>query len=136
MSDDLLRKLNMLVNDHRFNEGTARAYLESNGKCVYCGVDLLKDISTFYSADIDHLLPKSKYPELESNIDNWVLSCRACNSIKGKMNIADLSWTPEKAVKEHKKELIKIISDHLAEKKINKETELKIIREIVQGVSI
>jgi hypothetical protein len=57
-------------------------------RCVYCGVDLLKD-GDFSDGDIfkyfshfDHLLPKSKYPELKDEKSNMVLSCVPCNRRK------------------------------------------------------
>ncbi len=128
------QKVFELVNKHGFNEGTAIAYLESKGKCVYCDKNLLEGLSDFYAADIDHLLPKSMYPEIEWDINNWVLSCRACNSIKGKMNISNLSWTPTEAIKNHKKELIAMFRTFLQERRNTKELEFKMIKEIIQIV--
>ena len=59
------------------------ACLRHNGKCEYCGLDLL---SSRQVADhlwhIDHLLPQSLYGELANLLDhpeNMVLSCEACN---------------------------------------------------------
>lgn len=125
-------RISALVNEHGFNEGTARAYVQSSGKCVYCDKNLLYELSDFYAADIDHLLPRSKYPELESNTDNWVLSCRACNSIKGKMDIPSLSWDASTAIKEHKKEVIEIYRDALQERRNAKENEFTAIKNIIQ----
>lgn len=34
-------KLQELIQHYQFNPGTAKAYLESKGKCVYCEKDLL-----------------------------------------------------------------------------------------------
>lgn len=59
-------------------------WLRDECKCVYCGFDLLgtRGVAYCFSSE-DHLLPKSTYPELESRIDNRVLSCRVCNVVKG-----------------------------------------------------
>lgn len=130
MADD--ERISALVKEHGFNEGTARAYVQSSGKCVYCDKNLLNELSDFYAADIDHLLPKSKYPEIESDIDNWVLSCRACNSIKGKMDLPNLSWNALTAIKEHKKEVIKMYRNALQERRNAKENEFTAIKRIVQ----
>jgi len=94
----------------------------------------LEGLSDFYAADIDHLLPKSRYPEIESDINNWVLSCRACNSIKGKMDISNLSWTATDAIKNHKKELIAMFRTLLQERRNTQEVEFKMIRKIIQQV--
>src|SRR5579859_5355697 len=41
-----------------------------------------RDIAYFFSHS-DHLLPKSKYPQLADDPTNRVLSCKACNTLKG-----------------------------------------------------
>ncbi|NLE26311.1 MAG: hypothetical protein GX625_13395 [Clostridiaceae bacterium] len=125
-------RISALVNEHRFNEGTARAYVQSSGKCVYCDKNLLNELSDFYAADIDHLLPKSKHPELESDNNNWVLSCRACNSIKGKMDIPDLPWDASTAIKDHKEEVIAMVREALQARRKAKENEFLTIRRIIQ----
>lgn len=93
----------------------------------------IRSLSDFLAADIDHLLPKSNYPEFDSDPDNWVLSCRACNSMKGKAKFLKLKWEPQDALKNHKKELIEIIKNGLAEKRRSKEMELDEIRSVIQG---
>ncbi len=51
--------------------------------CVYCGRDMLESYDVVYHGyATDHLLPVSKYPELDSQAWNLVLACRACNSFK------------------------------------------------------
>ena len=83
-------KIKLLIEKHNFNEGTALAYVESEGRCIYCGTELLENLLSYFSADIDHLLPKSTYPEQKNNIHNWVLSCHTCNLLKGKIDIGEL----------------------------------------------
>jgi hypothetical protein len=51
-------------------------------KCVYCGEYLLKDKIRMTSAQIDHLLPKTKHPKYKDVPANWVLSCFLCNQLK------------------------------------------------------
>jgi CRISPR/Cas system Type II protein with McrA/HNH and RuvC-like nuclease domain len=126
-------KIEKLMKAYRYNEGTARAYVESNGRCVYCGVDLLNNLCTYFSADIDHLLPKSKYPEFESWCENWVLSCRACNALKSKMDIDPLPWSAKEAITIHKAELIALIQKIIKGKRINREKELLEIKSIIRG---
>jgi len=51
-------------------------------KCGYCGENLLTDVPRMMSSQLDHLLPKRKYPDLDKVEDNWVLACFCCNQIK------------------------------------------------------
>ncbi len=58
-------------------------------KCVYCGEYLLKDRIRMTSAQIDHVLPKSKYKVFAELPNNRVLSCFCCNQIKGSFDPLD-----------------------------------------------
>jgi len=126
-------KVKILVDKYDFSEWTAEEYIDAKGKCVYCGTDLLYNLNSFHAADIDHIFPKSKYPELEAVKNNLALCCRACNGMKGKMDLKDIPWPPREAVENHRQELIEIIREKLRENRLRKEEELKNIRKIVQG---
>jgi len=52
------------------------------GRCVYCGLDLKADYDRFMMATEDHLIPGSK-GSFTRELENLVLSCRTCNSLKG-----------------------------------------------------
>src|SRR5258706_11374265 len=52
------------------------------GRCVYCGLDLKADYDRFMMATEDHLVPGSK-SSYGRDLENLVLSCRTCNSLKG-----------------------------------------------------
>jgi 5-methylcytosine-specific restriction endonuclease McrA len=52
------------------------------GRCVYCGLDLKADYDRFMMATEDHLVPGSK-GTYSRDLENLVLSCRTCNSLKG-----------------------------------------------------
>lgn len=47
-------------------------------KCAYCHCQLTPTNTT-----IDHVLPKSKHPELAHKRSNMVLACFDCNNAKG-----------------------------------------------------
>ncbi len=47
--------------------------------CMACNSLLPIDFST---ANVDHLLPKNKYPELAFNTDNFFLVCFECHNLK------------------------------------------------------
>jgi 5-methylcytosine-specific restriction endonuclease McrA len=58
-------------------------YVRDKCKCVYCGFDGTTSFDTWCSLDIDHLAPKSKYPNIRDEPANKVVACRACNMDKG-----------------------------------------------------
>lgn len=54
--------------------------------CSYCG-------STQGTMHVDHIKPRSKFPELELEFENLQVLCRACNY--GKSNIDFTDWRPK-----------------------------------------
>lgn len=71
-----------LIKDFGFWKPTAIAFIEAGGECVYCGENLYSDRLHYYSQNIDHVYQKAKYPDLENEQCNLVLSCFKCNSLK------------------------------------------------------
>jgi hypothetical protein len=66
------------------------AYLRDRGICQYCGCNLFESYeSLFGKQELDHLLPKTRYPQLETHIWNLVTACRLCNNLKS-------HWDPNK----------------------------------------
>ena len=60
---------------------TLDVWLRAKGFCEYCGKDLQRLSDDFYHGyNIDHVLPVSHGGH--SGVDNYALSCRACNLIK------------------------------------------------------
>ena len=51
----------------------------SNGKCTMCG----RNSSHGIVLHVDHIKPRSKYPDLELEIDNLQVLCEDCNLGKG-----------------------------------------------------
>ena len=47
-------------------------------KCTYCGI-----AGSDVKWNLEHILPRSKFPELAFNLDNITLSCDCCNKEKG-----------------------------------------------------
>ena len=47
--------------------------------CSECGLH----IKNFLDVTVDHIQPRSKYPELALDIENLCVLCRRCNSQKG-----------------------------------------------------
>lgn len=49
------------------------------GICGYCGKHFK---ATLCDSQIDHFIPKSKYPDYKNKYNNLVLSCKVCNNKK------------------------------------------------------
>lgn len=66
--------------------------------CPYCNRHYITTINTdkrAYRADIDHFLPKSKYPFFAMSLGNWIPSCMPCNrSLKGKKEFEEYPANP------------------------------------------
>lgn len=59
------------------------------GRCLCCGRSA-KDGIVIH---VDHVKPRSNYPELELDIDNLQVLCHECNL--GKLNIDQTDWRPQ-----------------------------------------
>jgi len=77
------------------------------GRCVYCGLDLKADYDRFMMATEDHLVPSSKGGHLR-DLQNLVLSCRVCNSLKG-------NFVPDPPIdlNKQKRAYISAVRDHI-----------------------
>lgn len=64
-----------------------RVLRESNGYCMCCGVS-----SKHAQLHVDHIKPRSKYPELELEFTNLQVLCLDCNL--GKSNKFEDDWRP------------------------------------------
>lgn len=60
------------------------------GICGYCGKHFE---ATFCDSQIEHFVPKKKFPEFENKYSNLVLACRVCNNKKGS------DWPSEDSLK-------------------------------------
>lgn len=56
-------------------------------RCMKCGL-------TRGEMHIDHIRPRSIYPEMEYSLDNLQILCRSCNLAKGAWDHTD--WRPKK----------------------------------------
>lgn len=60
----------------------------SDGKCQACGINGKET-----QIHVDHIKPRSKYPELELVLSNLQILCRPCNL--GKSNLDETDWRPD-----------------------------------------
>ena len=65
-------------NRHRHSQIREAVNSEAHGKCIYCEEKILS--SQF--GDVDHICPKSIYPQFYATWTNLGLSCSKCNNAK------------------------------------------------------
>ncbi len=63
--------------------------------CMMCGRTPVEDGIKLH---VDHIKPRSKYPELSLDFNNLQLLCEACNMGKGNKDETD--WRPKDKIKE------------------------------------
>lgn len=68
-----------LLNSYRDPELKRHLIEEAHGKCVYCE----SKITHVYFGDVEHMKPKSVFPEERLDVANLVLACALCNNAKG-----------------------------------------------------
>jgi hypothetical protein len=108
------------------NPRWVRIWARDQWRCGYCGEDLLKDVIRMHSAQIDHLLPASPYPEYRDTDKNFVLSCYCCNQIKRDFDpLGDHEEMKESPLEQNRDRLIDISRKHI-------ETRLKAKKAILE----
>lgn len=123
-----------LIEEFDFHPLTAKIYVEYNGKCAYCGLDLLETTVKYHSGVIDRILPKTNYPELEWNENNLALSCFSCSELKGNYDV--LESTKNNTVEilhEYKAILIDKIKKELSNRMQTIEYERIRVKRILRG---
>lgn len=63
-----------------------QALVKHGGKCQACGATAKDNVKIH----VDHIKPRSKYPELALDIDNLQVLCENCNI--GKLNLSEEDW--------------------------------------------
>ena len=114
-----------------FPEHHAREYVRRNGRCVYCGADVLHDRLGYAMLQWDHLLPRAHYRELEHDPNNIVLACHLCNSLKRDYDPSE--GTPD-MLQNDKSQLIEQARSHISKKKDIADGEWRKVRRIILGL--
>ena len=123
-----------LIEEFNFHPLIAKIYVEYNGKCAYCGLDLLETTVKYHSGMIDRVLPKTNYPELEWDENNLALSCFTCSDLKGDYDV--LKSTPNNTMEmlqKNKGILIDQIKRELSKRMQTVENERIRVRQIIRG---
>lgn len=123
-----------LIEEFNFHPCTAKIYVEYNGKCAYCGLDLLETAVKYSSVALNRILPQAKYPELEWEESNLALSCSSCSSIKGDYDVLDSTKKniPE-ILQNYKDILINKIMTELSNRMQTIENERIRVKQIIRG---
>lgn len=96
---------------------TATAFVRAGGRCEYCGYDLLYDRLKYAVGEMDHLLPKKQYPQLEHCHDNMIYSCRLCNLLKGVFDPAKSALTVDQ-LRIRRDELVQSARKYIYERRL------------------
>ncbi len=76
-----------LVSQYRFSPEMVEIAWRARFKCEYCSADLLESVDNYeYNWEREHVVPTDANGPDE--FENWALSCRRCNQLKGKWNPA------------------------------------------------
>lgn len=123
-----------LIEEFNFHPLTAKIYVEYNGKCAYCGLDLLETTVKYHSGVIDRVLPKTIYPELEWDENNLALSCFTCSDLKGDYDVLESNKNNTMGIlQEYKGILIDKIKRELSKRMQTIENERIRVKQIIRG---
>lgn len=123
-----------LIEEFNFHPLTAKIYVEYNGKCAYCGLDLLETTVKYHSGVIDRVLPKTIYPQLEWDENNLALSCFTCSDLKGDYDVLESTQDNTMGIlQEYKGILIDQIKRELSKRMQTVENERIRVRRIIRG---
>ena len=86
-------RIEKLSGNDRWMAVRYQALKAGNGKCCLCGLGAHDGVKLH----VDHIKPKSIYPELMYEVDNLQVLCEGCNM--GKSNLDDTNWR-DKPVKD------------------------------------
>ena len=64
--------------DYNHRDVKSSLMQEAHGKCVYCE-SRVRDVAY---GEIDHIKPKSRFPDLRRDYDNLAFCCQMCNNAK------------------------------------------------------
>lgn len=92
-ANDALRKAYRRSGNEERRRLKLRILARDGWRCQFCGIDLSRDVDTFLTATIDHLLPRCDGGNNAE--DNLIASCLTCNGLK-----AGLSGLTVSAIKD------------------------------------
>jgi len=123
----------MLIKEFGYFEGIALAVIQAQGCCVYCHEDLLANQLGYSSITMDHLLPKTLYPEVAWDNRNHVLACSSCNGMKGSHDPLNAGEAATEMLISRQAELIERVREYLASAIEKRRAEWIRVTEIVRS---
>lgn len=94
-------------------------------KCEYCSADLLGSVDAYeWNWEREHIVPT--HAEGRDEFENWAMSCRVCNQLKGK-------WDPSSKCGESpgREELLAAARAHVQMLRAERQSELALVRALV-----
>lgn len=107
--------VSILESQFGFWESSAIAFIESEGRCVYCDEDLYSNRIRYASLNVEHLFPQSEFPKLAREQSNLVISCFKCNNHKRSKPLHPKTDNPLSLLKSDKQAVINHIREKLQE---------------------
>ena len=116
-TDDLVRanlKAETRKAYHRMKATTKRrlkyrVFARDEYRCVYCGLNLSKDMSTFLAATVDHVKPLNAAGSNDE--DNLVSACHICNALKAGTACLSLAEAREIVLTRRAELVVKVMKD-------------------------
>jgi 5-methylcytosine-specific restriction endonuclease McrA len=119
------KKYNFLMETGHWGPVEAQLGIEAGFKCEYCGKDMFASVDNYKEWQTDHIVPASKGGL--DDINNYVLSCKTCNFIKG-------TWNPlehKKSKEPNKAELIELARAYITSKRGDISKDLELYKSII-----
>jgi 5-methylcytosine-specific restriction endonuclease McrA len=120
---DALRK--ELVRNHRFGSDMVDISFRAGFKCEYCSTDMLGSVDAYeWNWEREHIIPTSADgPDV---LDNWAMSCRVCNQLKGK-------WDPRTRCGDSpgRDDLVVASRAYVQELRVERQAELTKVRSLI-----
>ena len=97
----------------------AQQWLEGNGRCTYCGRDVLHDRLGFACQVGDHLLPQGHYQQFSGDTRNEILCCSLCNSVKGDFDPLFDGEDPGEMLEHHRRTLVQRAREYILQQRLD-----------------
>lgn len=131
--DELLGEM---TSKYRWSIETFELTARAKFRCEYCGRDILETFDLYRFSQTDHLLPRSRYPQLLKEETNLVVACHSCNNLKS-------TWDPnskepivakdvKKLAEAERATLISRTKTHLEELRRAKGEEFEAMRKLIR----
>ena len=119
------------------NLPTVKAWIEFDGRCAYCGQDLVEERLHYACGEVDHLIPENILSDNGEALQaNLVLACRLCNSLKHYENPCQKGEDCLEMLKNNRNELLQRTREIIAKKAVQPHADWWKVRMILRGAII